>query len=517
MNAPLSGPSLRRQRPHVAVIGAGPGGLAAAMQLAASGARVTLFEKDGVVGGRTRTLTTEQGYRFDLGPTFFLYPRILSEIFAACGAKLEEEVDLIRLDPQYRLVFEGKPNVTLDATADIPRMEAAIAAIAPGDVAGVRRFMADNRVKLETFRPFLERPFLGKRAMMGLGMLKSLAQLRPHQQVDQDLRRYFNDPRVRLAFSFQTKYLGMSPFKCPSLFTILSFLEYEFGVYHPRGGCGAVSDAMARVAERLGVEFRLNTPIDRIAFAGRRAMGVEAKGEHFATDAVVLNADFAHAVPKLVPNHIRKDWSDKKIERARYSCSTFMLYLGVEGTFPELPHHTVLLAEEYQRNIHQIQNGSLPDVPSLYVQNPCVTDPSMAPAGHSALYMLVPVPNLRHGADWSVEAPRYRQLALDRLKALGLHDIESRIRYERMVTPQDWQDEFAVGYGATFNLSHDLMQMLSFRPRNRFNDTQGLYLVGGGTHPGSGLPVIYEGARITARLIQDDLALLPVAQPVLMP
>lgn len=509
MNASLSAPHARRDRPHVAVIGAGPGGLAAAMQLAASGARVTLFEKDEVVGGRTRTLTSPEGYRFDLGPTFFLYPRILKEIFAACGADLDQEVDLIRLDPQYRLIFEGKTNSVLEATSDIPRMEAAIAAIAPGDVAGLRRFMQDNRRKLEVFQPFLERPFLRHRDMMSPGVMKSLPQLRPHQQVEQDLRRYFADPRVRLAFGFQTKYLGMSPFKCPSLFTILSFLEYEHGVYHPRGGCGAVSDAMARVAERLGVEIRLNTPVDRIAFAGRRAMGVETGGSHIATDAVVLNADFAHAVPRMVPDHIRKDWSDRKIEKARYSCSTFMLYLGVEGSFPQLAHHNVLLAEEYQRNIHQIQSGELPDTPSLYVQNPCLTDPSMAPAGHSALYVLVPVPNLRHGSDWSIEAPRYRRVALDRLKALGLHDIESRIRYERMVTPQSWQDEFAVGYGATFNLSHDLMQMLSFRPRNRFNDTQRLYLVGGGTHPGSGLPVIYEGARITAKLVQEELALSP--------
>lgn len=511
MNAPLNTPSLRRLRPHVAVIGAGPGGLAAAMQIAASGAQVTLFEKDGVVGGRTRTLTSPEGYRFDLGPTFFLYPRILKEIFASCGADLDQEVELIRLDPQYRLIFEGPTNTMLEATSDVARMEAAIGALSPRDVPGLRRFLDDNRRKLEVFRPFLERPFLRRRDMMTPAIMRSVTQLRPHRQVDQELRRYFSDPRVRLAFGFQTKYLGMSPFRCPSLFTILSFLEYEHGVFHPRGGCGAVSDAMARVAERLGVEIRLNTPIDRIAFAGRRAVGVETGAERIAADAVVLNGDFAHAVPRLVPDHIRKDWSDRRIAKARYSCSTFMLYLGVEGTFPQLAHHNVLLAGEYQRNIRQIQTGELPDVPSIYVQNPGVTDPSLAPPGHSALYVLVPVPNLRHGSDWSAEAPRYRRLALDRLKVLGLHDLESRIRYERMVTPQSWQDEFAVGYGATFNLSHDLMQMLSFRPRNRFNDTQGLYLVGGGTHPGSGLPVIYEGARITAKLVQEELALTPQA------
>ena len=515
MNAPLPAPAPRRPRPSIAIVGAGPGGLAAAMLLAAQGARVTLFEKDSVVGGRTRTLTSPQGYSFDLGPTFFLYPRIIREVFASCGADLDEEVELIQLDPQYRLVFEGSPNTTLDATGNLDRMEQEIAKIAPQDAQGVRRFMADNRWKLDAFRPVLERPFSTTARMLGKDVLLSLPQLRPHLQVDDDLKRYFSDPRVRLAFSFQTKYLGMSPFKCPSMFTILSFLEYEYGVYHPVGGCGAVSTAMARVAERLGVDIRLDTPVERIAFAGRRAIGVEAGGRHHAADAVVLNADFAHAVPRLVPDAIRKAWSDRKIEKARYSCSTFMLYLGVEGAVPELAHHNVLLSESYRENIRQIETGVLPGQPSLYVQNPSVTDPSLAPPGHSAIYVLVPVPNLRFGADWRVEAPRYRDLAVQRLRVLGVRDLESRIRYERVVTPQGWQDDFAVGFGATFNLSHDLLQMLSFRPRNRFNDTEGLYLVGGGTHPGSGLPVIYEGARITARLIQEDLALAPAPAPAL--
>jgi phytoene desaturase len=188
-----------------------------------------------------------------------------------------------------------------------------------------------------------------------------------------------------------------------------------------------------------------------------------------------------------------------------------MLYLGVEGEFPELAHHNVLLAEDYRRNIRQIEAGELPDVPSLYVQHAGVTDAGMAPPGHSSLYVLVPVPNLRGGADWAAEAPRYRALALQRLRALGVGDIEQRIRYERMVTPQDWQDDFAVGFGATFNLSHDLGQMLCFRPGNRFGDVAGVYLVGGGTHPGSGLPVIYEGARITAGLVARDLGLARVA------
>jgi len=512
MNA-LSRPSLRPERPHAVIIGAGPGGLASAMLLASRGLRVTVLEKDRVVGGRSRTLETEAGYRFDLGPTFFLYPRILGEIFAECGTKLEEEVELIRLDPQYRLVFEAAAgNVTVDATPDLARMEAQVAKIDPRDAAGVRPFMEENRRKLAAFRPVLERAFTKATDLMAPDMLRALPLLKPGRSVDADLRRHFRDPRTRLAFSFQSKYLGMSPFRCPSLFTILSFLEYEHGVFHPRGGCGSVATAMARVAADLGVEFRLNTPVDRITFDGDRATGVEAGGAVIPADSVVLNGDFAHAMPRLVPDAIRRKWSDKRIGQARYSCSTFMLYLGVEGELPDLAHHSILLSEEYQRNIQEIEEGIVPQTPSLYLHHPSATDATMAPPGHASLYVLVPVPNLTHGHEWTeADTARYRKLALDRLRGLGVPDIESRIRYERVVTPRDWRDEYAVGYGATFNLAHDLRQMLMFRPGNRFGDTKGLYLVGGGTHPGSGLPVIYEGARISADLLLRDLGRAPVS------
>ncbi|WP_270933756.1 phytoene desaturase family protein [Falsiroseomonas oryzae] len=508
MNTVLASPALHRPRTKVAIIGAGPGGLAAAMLLAESGARVTIFEKDAVIGGRTRTLTSPEGYSFDLGPTFFLYPRILKEIFQRCGAELEAEVDLRRLDPQYRLVFESGGGATqLDCSSDLDRMQAELAKFAPGDAKGLRPFMAENRAKLDVFRPVLERAFEGPLDMVKWDMIRALPLLRPWSTVDRDLARHFRDPRVRLAFSFQTKYLGMSPFRCPSLFTILSYLEYDHGIFHPIGGCGAVSHAMARVAERLGVEIRLSSAVDRIAFEGRRARGVDCGGTRHDADAVVLNADFAHAAPRLIPDELRRDWSDEKIRKARYSCSTFMLYLGLDRPCPELAHHTVLLSEGYRENIAEIEGGTIPEVPSMYVQHAGATDPTMAPAGHTALYVLVPVPNLLKQPDWPAQTARYREVALDRLKALGLPDLRPHIRYERVVAPQHWESDYAVGFGATFNLSHELPQMLYFRPGNRFRDVEGVYLVGGGTHPGSGLPVIYEGARITTGLMAKDLGL----------
>jgi phytoene desaturase len=418
-----------------------------------------------------------------------------------------------RLDPQYRLIFESAAGATaLDCSSDIERMEAELTRFAPADAKGLRSFMTENRKKLAAFRPVLERAFERPLDMVKWDMIRALPQLKPWTTVDRDLAHHFRDPRVRLAFSFQTKYLGMSPFRCPSLFTILSYLEYDHGIFHPIGGCGTVSRAMARVAERLGVEFLMETPVERIAFEGKRARGVEAGGTRHAADAVVVNADFAHAMPKLIPDHLRPGWSDRKIGKARYSCSTFMLYLGLDRPLPELAHHTVLLSEAYRENIAEIESGTIPEVPSMYVQHAGATDPTMAPEGHSALYVLVPVPNLIKQPDWPAQATRYREVALDRLRALGLPDLRPHIRYEKIVAPQDWESEFAVGFGATFNLSHELPQMLYFRPANRFRDVDGVYLVGGGTHPGSGLPVIYEGARITTGLIANDLGLRAAPQ-----
>jgi phytoene desaturase len=494
---------------RIAVVGAGPGGLAAALLLSAAGAEVTVFERHAHVGGRSATIQAHSPagqFRFDMGPTFFLYPRVLQDIFAQCGRDLAREVDLLKLDPHYDLIFEGGGRI--QATGDIARMQQEIARLAPADAAALPRFMADNRSKLELFRPVLESPFNSLRDLVAPGMLRALPMLRPFRTVDTDLATYFADERVRLAFSFQSKYLGMSPFRCPSLFTILSFMEYEHGVFHPRGGCGAVMSAMARVAEDQGVAMRLNTPVNRLIMEGNRAVGVRTASYEERFDAVVLNADFADAMIKLVPDAARRRWTNKRIAKKKFSCSTFMLYLGLEGRQDDLAHHTIYLSEDYRRNVAEIEAGAAPSDPSFYVQNACVTDPGLAPPGHSTLYVLVPVGNLSRGAaDWRALQAEYRQKTLTRLERLGVRNVEQRIRFEKMLTPPGWQADMAIHHGATFNLAHSLDQMLCFRPHNRFEDVQGVYLVGGGTHPGSGLPVIFESARISCKLLAEDLNL----------
>jgi phytoene desaturase len=488
---------------RVIIIGAGPGGLATAMLLAKAGLEVTVIESQPRVGGRTSAIEGD-GYRFDLGPTFFLYPQILEETFTAVGRDLHREVPMKKLDPQYRLTFGAGGELL--CSSDLEKMVAEIAKLAPADAPQFRRFMAYNRVKLEKFAPCLQAPFLGWTSLLQTRLLAVLPYLKPWKSLHAELAGYFRDPRLQLAFTFQSKYLGMSPFQCPSLFSILSFLEYEHGIWHPIGGCNALTRGMARVATELGATIRLNEPVAEILFEGRRAVGVRAASGELRADAVVVNADFGHAMTTLVPDRLRRRWTDATIARKRFSCSTFMLYLGIEGQYEQLMHHNIYVARNYRQNLDEIENQHvLTEDPSFYVENPCRTDETMAPSGHSALYVLVPVSHQHPNIDWSKERNRYRQVALRQLAKLGLGDIEKRIRFERIVTPVEWENKVGIYKGATFNLAHNLGQMLHLRPQNRFEEFNRMYLVGGGTHPGSGLPVIFESARISARLLLEDL------------
>ncbi|MFW5798140.1 MAG: phytoene desaturase family protein [Planctomycetota bacterium] len=486
----------------VVIIGAGPGGLAAAMLAARAGHRVTLIEQLEHVGGRT-SLIRGDGFTFDTGPTFFLYPDILREIFAACDYTFDDEVDLIRIDPQYRLVF-GQGGSLL-ATPQVELMDRRIGELAPVDRGAFARFMDENRRKFDHISPALQRPFSRLSDALKWDMIKMFPTVRPHQNLYSYLQRFFKDERTLLTFSFQSKYLGMSPWSCPSLFSILAFLEYEFGVFHPRGGCGAVSETMARLARDMGVDIHLGETARQITVHNRTATGVVTDRATYEADAVINNADFAHSTMKLIAPEHRRKWTDRRITRRRYSCSCFMVYLGIEGPVEGPLHHNIFFSDEYKQNLADIEsNFRLHENPSMYVQNATPTDPSLAPEGMSTLYLLIPVPHCHPGIDWPQARDHYRSVAFRQLKKLGVEDIEPRIRFEKIVTPDDWRDWQQVHLGATFNMAHSLRQMLSFRPHNRFDDLRQLYLVGGGTHPGSGLPVIYESARISTRLMLED-------------
>ncbi len=491
---------------QVLIVGAGPGGLTAAMMLAKAGIEVTILEKSDRVGGRTKVFEKD-GYKFDNGPTFFHYPEISEEIFRALGRDVYEELNLIGLDPNYRLVFGA--GGSLNATSDLDDMTEQIRDLCGDKNAdGFRKYVTDNKKKLKYSRDCLNSPWKGPLDLFSRRAIRVSKVLRPWRSVASDLASMFPDERMQLAMSFQTKYLGMSPFKAPSLFTILAYLEYEYGVFHAEGGLGTITERMGEIARELGVKIHLNEPVEEFLFEGKTVVGAKtAKGTYHA-DRFVMNVDFASGMKGLIPDKLRKRWSNKKLEKKSYSCSTYMLYMGIDKLY-DLPHHQIYASKDYAKNLREVtQNKVSWDDPSVYVQNACITDPTMAPEGHSTIYVLVPVSNQHPDIVWDDIKHEFRDVILKQLEHLGYEGLKDHIVSETIVTPDDWAER-DIYKGAVFNLAHGLDQMLWRRPQNRFEEFKKLYLVGGGTHPGSGLPTILESGRITAKLICADMGIIP--------
>ena len=476
---------------HIIVVGAGPGGLTAAMLLAARGFQVTVFEKEPHVGGRNAAIVSN-GYKHDTGPTFLMMKFILDEVFEEAGRHIDDYLKCVQLEPMYRLQFE---DVRLEPTTDREAMLQQLDEHFPGNRAGYDKFMAVEKRRFRLMYPCLQKDYSTIWQYFTRDLLRAMPNLSLGRSLLGVLGDYFKEEKLKVSFTFQSKYLGMSAWECPGAFAILPYVEHAFGVYHVMGGLSEIPEAMAKVCRELGVNFRLATPVKQLVLEGRSVRGVEL------ADETVLNADFGYAMKHLVPPGALKKYSPEKVDAREYSCSTFMLYLGLDKIY-DLPHHTIFFARDYKANIRDIfQRKVLSDDLSFYIRNASVTDPSLAPAGHSAVYVLVPAPNRTAKVDWEKEKSAFRDRVIAAMEMrAGMAGLRSHIREEIVYTPETWQD-MNIQFGATFNLAHSLNQMLYFRPRNKFEELDNCYLVGGGTHPGSGLPTIYESGRIAANLI----------------
>ena len=497
----------------VAIIGAGPGGLAAGMLLGSKGYDVTIYEKQSYVGGRTSDIRLGE-YRFDMGPTFLNMLYIAEEMFELTGRNINDYVDLIDLNPMYDLVFHDK---RIKMTRNIQDMIEQIRVNFPGNEEGYENYIKETQKKLDVLGPVLQTPMNRFTDMLQPKVLKALGELEFGKSLVDILGTFYKDLDLQLAFTFQAKYLGMSPWETPGAFSILSYIEHAYGVYHIKGGINQLTKAMAKVNDELGVSIRLNSGVKEIKTKNRKIEGLLLEdGELIKADEYVINGDFGHIMTNVMQPNTLKKYSPQKLEKKKLSCSTFMLYLGVNKRF-DLAHHTIWFAKDYKKNVEEITNHKLlSEDPSIYIQNAVVSDPAVAPEGKSALYVLVPVPNNTSGIEWDAISLKFRTMILKMIsEKLGIDDITPYIEEERMITPQDWENEIGVYKGATFNLGHQLTQMLAFRPRNKFEELDHCWLVGGGTHPGSGLPIILESARITVNgILQQDGLKMHAVKPL---
>jgi len=501
------------KKKNVVIVGAGPGGLATAMLLAQRGFRVQVFEKQDVIGGRNAEVKLGE-YRFDLGPTFLMMKFLLDELFAEGGRNSSDYLQFRKLDPMYALNF---PDKTMLARSHPEAMKAEIERNFPGEAANFDRFLKRESQRFKKLYPCLQKPYGTLASMISPTLLAAVPHIAAGRSLYSVLGDYFHSDELRLAFTFQSKYLGMSPWDCPGLFTMIPYTEHAHGVYHVMGGLSRISDAFAQVSREEGAEIQTSAPVARVLLDGRRAIGVElASGEKVHCDDVIINADFGHAMATLFDEKSLGRYKPSAMRKRRFSCSTFMMYLGLDRTY-DAEHHTIVFARNYKRNIEAITQGrpGFEDM-SLYIRNSMKTDPYGAPPGHTALYILVPVANNTAGIDWKEHKEEVRDYIFRTLRERTVYgDVTPHLQEEMIVTPEDWERKYSVFLGATFNMSHSWNQMLYLRPHNEFEMFSNCYLVGGGTHPGSGLPTIFESARISANLICQKYAIPhPATKPL---
>lgn len=487
----------------IIIIGAGPGGLSTGMLLTHKGFDVEIFEKNSLSGGRNGALRLGE-YTFDTGPTFLMMEYVLRDIFKLTGRDLDDYVKLTRLDPMYHLHFgDDKMIVVSDKRK---KMAEEIKRLFPGDEKGLPKFYQQEKKRLNRLMPVLSHHNNNIFDALHPRTLLALPYFSIGQKLYDVMGNYFKNEFARLSFTFQSKYLGMSPWECPGAFALVPYVEHETGVWHVEGGLSELARAMADAVKEMGGKIHYNTAVASLLIKNKKVYGVKlADGREVLADRVVVNADFGYVMNNLVPPGILKKWSPAKLKKKKMSCSIFMMYLGVKRT-TDLPHHSILFAKDYRQNVKDIFSGRMTDKDfSLYIRDATKTDPTLAPKGKSALYVLIPAPNNRSGLNWDQLKKKVRQQALDILTdRFGLKDLEKDIEVEKIITPADWADDYNVYEGAVFNLGHQLTQMIWFRPHNRFEELKNLYLTGGGTHPGSGLPTIYQSGKIVAELICQE-------------
>ncbi len=503
VSAPSSAPSPgtpHDPRPHAVIIGSGFGGLAAAVRLGARGYRVTILEARDRPGGRASVHTID-GFTFDGGPTVITAPFLLEELWNLAGRSFHDEIDLRPVDPFYHVRFHD--GSTFDYTGDPVRMNAEIEKYSPRDVDGYAKFLDLSRRIFELgFEQLSDVPF--ERISDMVKIAPEMIKLQSYRTVYGLIARYIKDERLRQVFSFHTLLVGGNPFTTTSIYALIAFLERKWGVHWAMGGTGVLVRGLLDIVQNnFSGSIRLNARVDRILIENRRATGVQLHdGTTIEAEIVVSNADTAWTYKNMIGAEHRRRWTDRKLEKVKYSMSLFVWYFGTKKNYPEVPHHSILLGPRYKGLLDDIfNNHHLSDDFSLYLHRPTATDPSMAPSGCESFYVLSPVPHLDSKTDWRKQAEPYRKKIEAYLSSTVLPGLENEVIASRVMTPLDFRDDLLSVKGAAFGFQPILLQSAYFRPHNRSEDIDGLYLVGASSHPGAGVPGVLSSAKLLDRLL----------------
>ena len=493
-------------RKSVIIIGAGLGGIAAAARLAQHGLHVTVLEKNTCPGGRCDRMSRD-GHHFDTGPTLLIMPHVYEDEFAGLGASLHEMLDLQRVDPTYRLVFDDGSDLAL--SSDMKAMHDQLEAMEPDSFHGFLRYLDEgHRHYYKAMQSLVNRDFRRPGEFFNLRNLPLLFSIKPFSRHYNHMAAYFDTPRLKSAFTFQDVYMGLSPFEAPATFSMMPYTEIAHGVWYPRGGMYCVVEALMEIARGAGVEFAFDTAVKQIELNGIKAKGVILEdGLRLAADAVLANADLPYVYQDLLPMNRQAE----QLAHKRYSCSVISFFWGIDRPYPELGPHTLFLADDYKANFDEIiQDMTVPANPSLYIHAPARLDPAMAPTGEDTIIAIVPMGHIseRQEQDWKELIQQARQAVFRRLALLGITDLEAHIKFETCFSPPSWRKRYNLVKGATHGLCHNLTQLGYFRPANRHSQYHNLYFAGSSTRPGTGMPTALISARLAAQRILDDFGVV---------
>ncbi|HEX8266624.1 MAG TPA: phytoene desaturase family protein [Pyrinomonadaceae bacterium] len=489
----------------VIIIGAGLGGLSAAIRLAAVGFSVIILEKNSNVGGKVNFIESDD-YKFDTGASLLTMRHVLKELFEAANRRLEDYLELVLLEPICRYFWSDK--TVFNASRNLPKTLKEIERIEPRDVEGFEKFIADARRKYEVAeRTFLAHSLNDLPKLLRPRYAGDLAAISSWKTLDAHNRKYFRSPKLQQLFNRFATYNGSSPYQTPATFALIPFVEFGLGAWYVRGGIYEIPRALTRLAMELGVEIKTNCEVEKIIFANRQAIGVKLKnGENLIADFVVSNADAIETYRSLIEEKDRPSFPDKKLEKIEPSCSGFVLLLGAKKKFPQLAHHNIFFSDDYRAEFNLIFKEKRPaENPTIYVCAASRTDETQAPAGCENLFVLINAPYTSEQTDWEKEKKSYRDSIIKKLENSGLKDLENSIEFEQIITPADFEEKYRANRGSIYGVSSNGAFSAFLRPPNQSRDVKNLFFVGGATHPGGGMPLVMLSGKMAADLIQREI------------